>query len=1109
MGSLNFNLRTLMLVLFLLFFASSQSIADDTEVYLGANLSGNVQPNVLFIVDTSGSMSSSVKIPGGSYDPSVTYDGACSSGRVYWSTGSAPTCSTSNWIDSSKYACADAASSLGSGGSGFYVARHARYKKSGKRYVWDALTSNDNSSYVECEADFGVHGVTSGSSNVYPADSSKGGPWTSIKNNAINWSSQGSNYTFYTANYLNWASGVGATTTKTRLQVVKEVFSDLVDSSSGINAALMRFDDRSSSYNKGGYFVHEMAPLNTSTRSSLKSAANSLTAGGFTPLSETLYEAARFYRGEGVLFGNSTSPGKNVSGVLDGANPNKYESPIDYQCQKNFVVLLTDGEPTYDTDADAAINALPGLNGVAGTCGGSNNCLDELAHYMYSIDQSQDHNDKQNVITYTIGFATDQTLLKNTAQKGGGSYHTADNTSGLTDAFTRIITEILAVNTSFVAPAVSVNSFNRLTHRDEVYFALFRPSGYPDWAGNIKRYALSGNPPIVVDANGGAAVDVNTGFFRSSSVSFWTSGEDAPDGDNVSKGGSAGELTLPRNVYTYSGSGAPSNHDMTADPFHESNAAITTSLLGISGHSDDYRQSLIKWARGVDVFDDDGDGAVDDVRRSMGDPLHSKPVLVTYGGTDENPDITLFFGGNDGFLRAIDTSNGSEIFSFIPKELLPNLNTLYDNSPSNAHPYGLDGPITAWVDDADGDSIVDAGDRVYLYVGMRRGGSTYYAFDVTNRAAPKLLWQIDGGSGQYTELGQSWSRPVVTKVKINGAEKDVIVFGGGYDTNQDYRELHSADSVGRAIYIADAKTGERLWWAGRSGSGANLELSGLDNSIPAKVSVVDINGDGFADMLFASDMGGRVWRIDISQTNTGANSMARGGLIANFGGSGTSAADNRRFYYEPDISLVERNGALSLAIGIGSGYREHPLSTSNHDRFYMFFDANVYSGPSAYSAVTESDLYDATSNLVGSLSGDSKEAEISKLNASSGWYIRLPTNGEKVLAPSRTVNGITMFTTFTPVSSSSSSCAPSQGVAKAYFVSQVDASPLYNLDNLGSLDSLTTEDRYHTLTRGGLPPEPTVLFPSDGSDPIVLVGPEKVEKVELNIKTKKTSWRAE
>ena len=246
--------------------------------------------------------------------------------------------------------------------------------------------------------------------------------------------------------------------------------------------------------------------------------------------------------------------------------------------------MLTDGEPTYDSNADSLIAALPDFNNIAGNCGFSgDDCLDEVAHYLHEYDQNGTIDDDQTVTSYMIGFHTDQTLLKDAASKGGGSYHTADNTGELTTAFTKILTEILAVNTTFVAPAVPVNAFNRLTHRNELYFALFRPSKNPQWSGNLKRYQLAGDPPIMTDANGDPAVDDATGFFSDTATSFWTQAIDAPDGQDVALGGAASRLTVGRTVYTNTGAGAPNNVSLTASEnlFNESNTALTKTMLGI------------------------------------------------------------------------------------------------------------------------------------------------------------------------------------------------------------------------------------------------------------------------------------------------------------------------------------------------------------------------------------------------------------------------------------------------------------------------------------------------------------------------------------------------
>ena len=1088
-------------------------LADDTEVYLGdLAFTTNIRPNVLFIIDTSGSMDTDVQLTTGNYDPATTYTGACDPNYVYWASaadnGVAPTCPPSTagtnrrgYINASSNNCADSFAGLSSSGPGRYTGTLARYNVRWGDDRWQNLSESDHSEIIDCKADYSVHG-DGGGSGTYPADQNDGGPYNTTATNSINWNSTGGVYTLYSANYLNWINSTGVATLEKRLKIVQDVFGDLVDSTSGINAGLMRFDDKSMSLNKGGYFLLPMQVLDSTSRPVFKAAANGMTADGYTPLAETLYEAARYYRGENVKFGNSTTPGTNHSGVLDPSDSTLYASPIEYQCQQNYIVLLTDGDPTYDDSADADIAALPDFATTAGSCAFSNgppvsDCLDELAQYLFDYDQRTDLDDVQNVSTYTIGFATNQTLLQDAANKGGGKYYTADDTVQLTTAFTQIISDILAVNTTFVAPAVPVNAFNRLTHREELYFALFRPEKFPQWSGNMKQYKLAGTPPIITDATGAAAVDATTGFFSTASTSFWTSGPDAPDGDDVEKGGAAGELALTRNMYTYTGATAPNNEDLTttANQFHESNTAVTATMLGNPGMTSTYRNDLLQWARGVDRFDVDEDGSTTDARRQMGDPLHSNPVVVNYGGTNTNPDIALFIATNEGVLHAIDTTDGSELFSFIPQELLPNLDILYNNNGANSHPYGLDGALTVWANDVNNNGVLEdasgnteAGEHAYLYAGMRRGGNNYYSLDVTDRSSPELKWMIQGGTGNFAQLGQTWSKMQLARIKSSGNKKTVLIFGGGYDTNQD-TETATNDSVGNAIYMVDADTGARLWWAGDSGSGANLTNADMDYSIPAPVMTGDINADGYTDIMFAVDMGGQVWRFDFN--NSGSNTTISGGVVAQLAGTGTN--EHRRFYVKPDVSLIKVNGVVTYAVAIGSGYRAHPLSTVTQDRFHMLFIGNVYSPPSSYSSpLDESDLLDVTTDLSPNLA------------SSSGWRLDLEP-GEKVLANSLTVDGTVLFTTYKPDSNLVNSCAPSQGVGRLYAINAYDATPTKNLDGVGSLNSLTATDRYKTLVRGGIQPEPRLIF-TDDDHPILVVGPEKVDDIDLFNPIRRTSW---
>jgi type IV pilus assembly protein PilY1 len=1149
---------------------SGALLADDTEVYIGANQVSTVRPNLVFIIDTSGSMDNDVTLTNTSYDSTVTYTGddtPCDPNRVYWGTGTTPpSCGTNNYVDLSVFTCNAASGALfGAAGSGFYVGRAARYDNRSKGDRWDRLSSDVHSELVECEADWGVHGQTTGSTAVFPANEKVGGPWKTSTSSAITWSSTGRTYTFYSANYLNWRETTGAPTTMTRLEIVQEVFSNLMDSVNNINIAVMRFDSASTYYNHGGYFIMPMQQLTDANRQTYKDAVNALTPAGYTPLSETLYESYLFYKGAPVLYGDESSPGTNVTGVLDTSDSSKYLSPVEYQCQKNFVILLTDGEPTYDTDTNSQIQGLPGFSAVTGSASCSGNCLDELAQYMRQKDCSSGLAGEQNVITYTIGFATDQQLLSDTARKGGGKYYTADETEGLTDAFTAILTEILAINTSFTAPAVSVNAFNRSNHRSELYYALFRPSTNPYWFGNIKRYKLVGSD--IIDARDNLAIDPNTGFTTPTAVSFWTSGagtandpsvidpDDSPDGDNVAKGGAASRQTLTRNVYTYTGAAEPANVALTASAhaLHENNTAITKEMLGNTAMSDADRTELLQWARGVDTQDDDSDGSVTDARRRMGDPLHTKPVLISYGGSDADPDITLFAGTNEGYLHAIDTADGHELFSFVPQALLPNLETLFIDSAASPHPYGLDGPLSYWVNDVNGNGVIldsggniESGEHVYIYQGMRRGGKSYYALDVTNRNAPVYKWKKTGGSGEFSELAQSWSAATKARIKLAGVDKDVLIFGGGYDDTQDGAATATDDIEGRALFMVDAGSGVKIWQAGPAGSSngsdPNLVLSDMTNSIPADVNVIDTDGDGYKDRIYVGDMRGQIWRFDIdNDNNTDADDLVTGGVIARLS-TNASAAHNRRLFYTPEAALSKDGSQVYIAVG--SGYRAHPLDTAIQDAFFVIQDNYVYeplrdqNGNAIYtyadtnndgtpdSVITLSNLYDATANTIGNTASTTTEIDAAKsaLASKNGWYFWLKDHatdsfiGEKVLAKPLAFDGRVQFTTFTPVASSQTACAPSQGLAKAYEVSLKDGTPTKDQNNDGDIDAY---DRVigggddgggdggggeGGLVRTGIPPEPIHIYTPDGV--VRCIGME-CSPEDLDRTPKKIRWSQE
>ncbi|KZX57931.1 hypothetical protein A3709_20110 [Halioglobus sp. HI00S01] len=886
-------------------------------------------------------------------------------------------------------------------------------------------------------------------------------------------------------------------------------------------------------------------------REELLQAVNSLTTAGWTPVQDTMYEAYQYYTGSNVVWGKyrgghnaqgvelttgtSTSgpftytrvsaPGSittesfqgsrlppgcpsttssdgecndsNGSGQPKGeyllGNP-VYKSPIDNYCQtESHLILLTDGEAN-SPNSEAMIKSISGLSSCSSGSNDSERCIADLAELMQDTDISPLEG-SQRVTTHTIGFNFSSQFLEDVAASGGGLYKEASSSAELVEEIEEIFAGVLDTDTSFVAPVAAINQFNRLTNLDDVYFAVFRPDSVPAWRGNLKKYKLGeagGERNVLLDANNNPAVSETTGFFLGTSKSFWSTNE---DGSKVDEGG-AGEQTpsaSSRNVYTSLGL-SNSLTDAT-NLVVTGNASLTAADLDVPAGD---RDSQISWIRGVDVDDEDGDGDSNENRYTIADPLHSKPVAVTYSESEDantgeiTSDVSIFMATNEGRLHAINAATGEEIFSYIPKELLPLQTVLRANNSGRQHAYGLDGSVVAWTNDSGSDGITEGGgDFVRIYAGMRRGGRNIYALDATNRSSPKFMWQINGGSTTgFGELGETWSAPVKGRITLAGnsgeSVRDVLFFGGGYDPAKDSYLVKEEDTIGRAFYIVDAVTGELIFSAGPTGSGATKEFAEMKYSIPAQLSVVDADSDGIDDIIFVGDTGGQVWRFDVAR-NTTAAAMVQGGVIADVSTDGdTNVANNRMFFHSPDVALIERDGKRTLAISIGSGKRPNPLGTSITDRFYVLFEGAVFGPPASYVKRIESDLFDTTENLIQQGTAAESATAAAALDAAGGYYFNLPRAGEKVLSTPLTFRDTITFTTYSP-SAVADSCIPKAGTSFVYQVNILDGSPVN--PTWDTVDGFDKADRAFALDTPAIIDEPVIICTGAGCD--LFTGAEK------------------
>ena len=526
-----------------------------------------------------------------------------------------------------------------------------------------------------------------------------------------------------------------------------------------------------------------------------------------------------------------------------------------------------------------------------------------------------------------------------------------------------------------------------------------------------------------------------------------------------------------RNIYVFNDTGSIVR---SANELHENNTNITNADLAIQDETDAnaLRDAILKWTRGVDVKDSNGDGSTTDYRSQMGDPIHSQPIIVNYG-TD---DSAIFVATNQGMLHSFDTSTGEENFAIMPKTLLQNLHHFYKDTSSLEHKYGLDGDMI----------LRTVGENKYLYVGMRRGGRNYYVFDVTQKTSPTLKFKIEGGAGTLAKLGQTWSRPTITKVNMGGQVKNVMIVGGGYDDAQDDRIVRANDVVGNAVFMFDADTGSLLWHA--SNEDADLNLSTMTYSVPGRISVIDRDNDGFADHMYVADMGGQLFRLDIYNGESGTN-FIKGARIADFGGD--TVESNRKFYYGPDVTEIALGDELYYGIALGSGWRASPLDTVVEDNFYMLKDSGVFNRDvngnyTFMQTVYESEMYNATSHALNSSDEGERELASQDFANKAGWYLNLTTNGEKVLSSPLIINYKVFFTTYVPAVSSTSACAPPTGNSRAYLVSMFNGNAVTDVNNDGEVNDA---DRSAELKQTGIAPETKILI-EDIVSPVVCLGTE-------------------
>ncbi len=862
---------------------------------------------------------------------------------------------------------------------------------------------------------------------------------------------------------------------------------------------------------------------------------------------ELFFEFFRYLTGQGIYNGHNGyldyagDPEQNLDEnfpaiawdtEIELKDKKTYISPLAEagECSQIFTVNPLFFVASQEDDSDPAIRAPLAEGGTGGPRAGFVDIIDFLSDIDVadgSIGNAPDVLGKQSVTSY---FIVDPTKINRTtigyAQAGntGQPLALSDDPEDLVRTLTDVFKQILSVSTTFVAASVPVNVFNRSEVLDNVYLALFQANSQPYWVGNVKKLKLEGLDSAsanvrLVDALGQAAVAAD-GRLSFEALTFWTDPASLPppntqegevagrDGRGVARGGAGAALAIrspgsfntssTRRVF-FDDADSLSPMNLDASTITKLGAAPGTGAFGSSLDSAQVSE-LIAYARGLDIDDLDNDLIFDESRRwIMGDPLHSRPLPINYGAlgsyTRENPAIYLAVASNDGYMHMLRNTSpsgaesGSEAWAFMPQRIMDVIPQLRGNASGNTHPYTVDGSPAVYMEDRDLDGTIEVndGDRVYLYFGLRRGGRSYYALDISRPENPELLWSINGNPDRsvldpgFDDLGLSFSTPRVGLIPGASGPVPVVIFSGGYDPNKDIRgTVGTDDTMGNSLFVVNAQTGDLIWKASGSGTSnaSHFVHPDLVDSIPSTPSAVDMDGDGYLDRILVGDSGGNVWRADINGTDTSAWKLS---LLARLGRHGSGGIENdRRFFHRPDVVLSRDGQGAFDAVVLGSGNRADPLGEGGvtADYIYAIKDRQTAVGGGTDQALEPTDLADVTDNCLQSGSCTTNP------DLSNGWYIELQEAGEKSLATPLTVGGAVYLTTYIPRGASAAyACSPSEGTGRLYSVRLENGFAVRNNDSTNddpnNPDQPTSHsDRYEDLASAGIPSEVVSIPPN-------------------------------
>lgn len=595
-----------------------------------------------------------------------------------------------------------------------------------------------------------------------------------------------------------------------------------------------------------------------------------------------------------------------------------------------------------------------------------------------------------------------------------GQFFSADHPQDVVAAFSNIVKRITGRVGS--SSAIAVNS-TRLNADTQIYQAQFNSA---DWSGQVLAYSISSTNGSVSSSPVWQATD-GIPAFPDRKIYTWN------DTSNAGTTFYDGTKTTAQNFANLS-SGEQTALDTQAN-------GTTTDSAG---------PDRLAYLAGDQSKELANGGNFRNRKTLLGDIVNSNPDYVgnseDYGFSSLNPEGSsyssfltstkasrvpmLYVGANDGMLHALNANTGAEVFAYVPRGVYSNLSQLPD--PGYGHHYFVDGSPQSV------DTYFNSGWHTLLAGSTGAGGRDVFLLDVTSPTsftATNVLWDYDGVDGTTSgaslpdnDLGYTIGQPTIARFHDGDW---YMIFGNGYNSTNGDAVLYMYNINTKTLRKFDTKVGT----SGVSGTGTP---NGLSSPIP-----VDYNNDRITDAIYAGDLQGNLWKLDVSSSNS-----ANWGFALKTGDSPSGnpvplfqahddSGNLQPITERPQVGL-DNTGRVMVYFGTGTYYQVGDNTVPSNPAIQSFYGiVDTQSGKVATNVVTRS-TDPATNQLLQqtilsqqTVSGTPYRitSDNQMTSGQEGWYIDLyykdasnnvTDPGERVVSEAVLSGGRIIFTTVIP-----------------------------------------------------------------------------------------------